>query len=433
MPLRQPITDPDNKRQAIRNAVIATIGNAIEWSDFTLFGLMAVTISKVFFPTFDNTAALLATLVTFGAGFLARPVGAVIFGRLGDIKGRKYVLVLSISIMSVASLTIGCAPTYAQAGVIGTTILVLARLLQGVSAGTEFGSAIAYLYEWAPSARRGLFGSFHQFGAGLGTLFGALVSALITSVLPTEKLLTWGWRIPFLIGGFMALIGIILRLRLPETPEFKNMRMAPRPVRGVLVPTLQVIGISALWTVSIFASVIYMPTFTAQYSGVTSAQALWASIIGMCLMLTVIPISGAASDRWGAKPILLTSSVVALCGAYPGYAALASGPTYSTVVMIVGLFAILAGVLSGVGPAAIAQLFDPTIRSKWTSIGSAISITIFGGFAPLISQALIKTMHWTPAPSLYLIAIALVTALTSATLSSDFYISPSGKAAASRF
>jgi MFS transporter, MHS family, proline/betaine transporter len=410
--------------RAIRNAFIATIGNAIEWSDFTLFGLMAVTISKVFFPGLDKTAGLLVTLITFAAGFLARPLGAVIFGRLGDTRGRKYVLVLSISIMSVASLAIGCAPTYAQAGLVSTAWLVLARFLQGVSAGAEFGSAIAYLYEWAPASRRGLFGSLHQLGAGLGTLFGTLVSALVNSALPTEELLAWGWRIPFLIGGTMALIGIVLRLSLPDTPEFTNLQKEREDLqkvrkaeRGALVPVLQVIGISALWTVSIFASVIYMPTFTAQYSGITAAQSLWASAIGMCFMLAVIPISGAASDRWGAKPILLISSALAICGAYPGFATLASGIPYYSVVMIVAAFAVLGGVLSGVGPAAIAQLFDTDSRSKWTSIGSAISITVFGGFAPLISQALIRVTNWTPAPSLYVMTIALITALTTTTLS----------------
>jgi MFS transporter, MHS family, proline/betaine transporter len=171
--------------------------------------------------------------------------------------------------------------------------------------------------------------------------------------------------------------------------------------------------------VSIFASVVYMPTFTTQYSGVTAAQALWASVIAMCLMIAAVPISGAAADRWGARPILLISSIVAICGAYPGFATLAARPSYPSIVLIVAAFGILGGVLSGTGPAAIAQLFRPANRSKWTSLGSAISVAVFGGSAPLVSQALIKSVHWTPAPSLYLIGIALVTLCTSATLSRD--------------
>lgn len=409
------------RRLRVRNATLASLGNVVEWLDFTIYGFFALTISKVFFPIADPKLALLASFVTFGIGSGARPVAAIIFGRLGDLKGRRFVLLCSISMMAAGSLMIAFAPSYASAGFGGTVILVLGRLLQGLSAGAEFGSAIAYLIEWAPKGQRGLYGSFHQVAAGCGVLGGALISALLNSVLDPADMLAWGWRIPFAIGGALALVALLLRLRMVETPEWEQTAQTRTTVPAVrpaiLRPALQVMGILALWSVSVFAAVIYMPTYMVQHGHLTPGRALWATVIGLIAMLVTIPFAGHATDRFGTKPVILAAVLGYLLAAYPGFVVLSSGPDYSVVVAIITLFAILSGVISGVGPVAIAERFATAVRSTWTSIASALSTTLFGGFAPAVITLLIQRTGSDLAPAYYIMAVALLTGATALTLS----------------
>ena len=404
-----------------RNAAIATLGNAIEWFDFTIFGFVTIAISKVFFPTTDPVIGLLAAFATFGVGFLARPVGATIFGRLGDTRGRRTVMIISISLMAAGSFVIACSPSYARAGLAGPLVLVGGRLLQGLSAGAEFGTAVVYLIEWAPRNRRGLYGSLHQLGSAVGLVFGSSLMALLNTLLSAQQMVAGGWRIPFALGGMLALIALRLRLSLAETPEFDavlhgEIAVSPRRTARVLVPVLQNIGLCALWTVSVFASVIYMPTFAVQFGHITPARALWATVIGSIVMLPVVPLSGLAADRWGVRPVILVGVFGYLLWSLPGYLLIVGGAPYPIVVAIVILFAMLAGIVSGVGPASIGDLFETTSRSTWTSIGSALAVTVFGGFAPLISTLLVRASGWSPAPSLYLMAMGVLTGVTMLTL-----------------
>ncbi len=410
-----------SRARSARNASIATLGNAIEWFDFTIFGFATIVISKVFFPSADPGTGLIAAFATFGVGFLARPVGATIFGRLGDTRGRRAVMIISISLMAAGAFVIACAPPYARAGYWGPAVLVCGRLLQGLSAGAEFGTAVVYLIEWAPPGRRGLYGSLHQFGAALGLAFGASLMALLNTLLTQEQIVSGGWRIPFAIGGVLALVALRLRLGLAETPEFVAVlhgQVTPKPTRfaRVIVPVLQNIGLVALWTVGVFASVIYMPTFAVQFGNVTPARALWATVIGALAMLPVVPLAGMAADRWGVRPVILAGVLGYLLWSLPGYLLIVHGTSYLGVVGVVVSFTVLAGIVSGVGPASIGDLFETTVRSTWTSIGSAVAVTVFGGFAPLISTLLVRVSGWPPAPALYLIAMALVTGVTALTL-----------------
>ena len=403
-----------------RNVVMATLGGLVEWFDFTIYGFLAVPISKVFFPSIGPSMALLASLATFGAGFGARPVGALIFGRLGDLRGRKFVLIASISIMALASFLIAAAPGYASWGLGGAAVLVAGRLLQGVSAGAEFGSSVAYLIELAPPGRRGVVGSLHQVGAAGGVLLGALTTAALTSLLGQDTIVAWGWRLPFLIGGGLALVGLILRLGLKESPAFERVRdhrlEAPPRLRPPIVPVLQNIGIGALWTVAVFAAVVYMPIFAVQFGGIPPARALWASVLALAGMLCVIPAAGHAADRFGVKPVILAASLGYLVCVYPGFVLVARGGSYGITVMVMVVFALLAGVISGVGPLAIGQLFEVERRSTWTSIGSALGIAVFGGFAPFFATLLIQLTKWPPAPCLYVTFAALLTGITALTL-----------------
>ena len=404
----------------MRNVVIATLGNIIEWFDFTIYGFFALTISAVFFSIADPALALLASFATFGVGFGARPIGAFIFGRLGDTKGRRFVLIASISMMAVGSFMIALAPGYATAGLWGVAVLVSGRLLQGLSAGAEFGTSIAYLIEWAPAGRRGLFGSFQQIGAGLGLLLGALMAAALNSMLDAQAMKDWGWRIPFLIGGVLAVIALLLRLKLEETPEFEAADRASEPLTAagvsIIVPALQNIGIVALWSVSVFASVVYMPTFAVQHGGMPPDQALWATAVALVVMLLAIPVAGHATDRFGARIVILAAAIGYILFAWPGFSIVVADQGLASTMAVLILFAILSGVISGAGPVAIASLFQTNMRTTWTSIASAIATTCFGGFAPFIATLLIAKTGLKVAPAYYITAVAILTAITALSL-----------------
>lgn len=403
-----------------RNVIIATLGNIIEWFDFTIYGFFALTISAVFFSISDPTLALLASFATFGVGFGARPIGAFVFGRLGDMRGRRFVLIASISMMAAGSFMIGLAPGYAVAGLWGVLVLVAGRLLQGLSAGAEFGTSIAYLIEWAPPHRKGLFGSFQQIGAGVGLLLGAVMAATLNSMLDAQTMVDWGWRIPFLLGGVLALVALVLRLKLEETPEFKAADHAGEPLTAggasIIVPALQNIGIVALWSVSVFASVVYMPTFTVQHGGMPPDQALWATVIALFAMLLAIPVAGDATDRFGARPVILTAAIGYILLAYPGFALVASSPGLAATIVVLVTFATLSGIISGAGPVAIASLFKTHVRTTWTSIASAIATTCFGGFAPFVATLLIANTGLKAAPGYYITGVAILTAITALSL-----------------
>ena len=421
-PFARDPADAGRADRRISNAVIAVLGNGIEYFDFTIYGFLALTLSRVFFAISDPTLALLASFATFGVGSGARPVGALIFGRLGDRLGRRFVLIASSLLMTLGSLAIGLAPGYATAGISGAIILVAGRMLQGVSAGGEFGSAISYLIEWAPARRRGLYGSFHQLGAGTGLLMGALATAVLNSLLSPGQVLAWGWRIPFLLGGALAFAAFLLRLRMTETPEFERIRQHRVPAQtapvAVLIPILQNLGIGALWSVSVFASVIYMPTFMVQSGAIAPDSALWASVIALIAMLVAIPLAGSATDAFGSKPIILVSAIGFVLCAFPGYWLVSSGVSYSVKAGVVVLFGILTGIISGAGPVAIGELYQASVRSTWTSIASALQSATFGGFAPAIATLLIRMTGVKTAPGFYVMFAAALTGLTALSLRS---------------
>ncbi len=397
----------------------------MEWFDFTVYGFLAVVISRNFFPSDDPTISLLASFATFGVGFGARPVGALIFGRMGDKHGRRAVLLISIALMAVSSLMIGLAPSYATAGAWGAAVIVSARILQGFSAGGEFGNAIAYLIEWAPENRRGLFGSFHQVGSAGGLLAGSTMVALLNQFLSPAEIDQWGWRVPFLLGGVLATVAYFLRRTLLETPAFEAARgeaasetVAPAVKDSVVKPTFQTIGIVALWTISVFASIVYMPTFTTQHGALNAGQALWTTSIALVALLVCIPFAGWLSDRIGRRPIILASAIFYILFSIPAFNAIANGASLSTVAAIQIAFAIGSGLISGVGPVAIGELFAVRVRSTWTSIGSAIAVTLFGGFAPFISTLLIGQTGAASAPGWFVAGVAVLTGVTALTLPS---------------
>lgn len=393
-------------RQAVTAAVV---GNLLEWYDFAVYGYLAIILAKKFFPAGDELTALLSTFAAFGVGFLVRPLGGIVIGRLGDVKGRKPALMITIFLMAAGTMLIGSIPTYESIGILAPILLVLARLMQGFAAGGEWGGSTAFIVEWAPTNRRGLYGSFQQASVAGGLLLGSGVAALFSTTFSPEQMDNWGWRIPFLLGGILAPVGIYMRRNIEETPAFRD---ADTKVINTNEPSPlslagKAFGFTILWTVSYYIVLSYMPTFTQKFAGLTRTESLWSNTVGLCVLVIGIPFAGYLSDKVGRKPLLLISCLSFALLTYPLFKLMLTGATFSTVMVAQIIFAIMIAAFSGPGPAAISEIFPTRIRSTWMSAGYSLAVAIFGGFSPFIATWLIGKTGSPLSPTFYIIAAAI--------------------------
>jgi MHS family proline/betaine transporter-like MFS transporter len=401
----------DKSRRAIW---AAAIGNLLEWYDFGVYAYLASLIAAKFFPGSDPTASLLASFAAFGVGFLARPLGGIVIGRLGDIKGRKTALVLTIFLMAFGTVGLGLLPTYDSIGVWAPILLVIMRLVQGLAAGGEWGTSTAFMIEWAPQGRRGFFGSFQQVSTAGGTLLGSAVAAIMTSSLSSAAMLDWGWRVPFLLGAALLVVGAYMRQNVDETPSYEASRQATasQPVAAGFPLGARAFGFTIFWTIAYYTLLVWMPSFTQRFAGLSPSQALWSNTIGLIAMVIAVPCWGTLSDKVGRRPILMASAILigALC--YPMLSLMAGGTGLALVLPIQILFGILLALYSGAGPAAISEIFPTHLRSTWMTSGYALSVAIFGGFAPFIATWLIQATGSPMAPTyLYLLPAAVISLL----------------------
>jgi MHS family proline/betaine transporter-like MFS transporter len=405
------------RRRAVGAAVI---GNVLEWYDFAVYAFLATVLARKFFPGGDELSALLATFAVFGVGFVVRPLGGIIIGRLGDRRGRKYALLLTIVLMALGTVMIGVLPSYETIGVGASLLLVVARLLQGFSAGGEWGSSTAFIVEWAPPQRRGLVGSLQQASVAGGFLLGSLTAAALSTALSPAALEDWGWRVPFLLGGMLGPLGLYMRRNIEETPPFKaTMQERAQPAAASAPHGWQLaaraFGFTVLWTISYYIFLSYMPTFLQQHAGLDRTHALWSSTLALVVLVAAVPAAGALSDRIGRKPLLLGSCAAFVLLPYPLFALLLSGPSLATVIGVQMLFALAIALFSGPGPAAIAEIFPTRMRSTWMSIGYSVAVALFGGFAPYVATWLIARTGSPLAPTGYVIGAAVISAITIAT------------------
>lgn len=430
---RAELADPDAARFSEskpamisgRKAVLAAvIGNTLEWYDFAVYGFFAITIAKLFFPTGDPTVSLLLTVATFGVGFVMRPVGALVLGSMADRRGRKAALSLTILLMALGTAMIGFAPTYATVGPWAPAIIVMARLVQGFSAGGEIGGATAFLVEHAPPARRGFFASWQQASQAAALLMGSLMGAAMTGLLSQAELEAWGWRVPFLAGLLIAPVGLYIRARVDETEAFKAI-LRERAASGAIAPSplreafwrhrgavLTGFGITIAWTVCTYFFLVYMPTYAVRQLGVPQSAALLANGAGLAVLILLAPVFGALSDRIGRRPLLLGFAIAITLACFPLLSFVASRPGTGTLVMAQIAFAVLIAGFTGPAPAAMADLFPAEMRSTGLSIAYNLAVTIFGGFAPFIATWLIVQTGNPLAPAWYVTLAASISVIT---------------------
>ncbi len=359
-----------------RKAVIAgTIGNVLEWYDFGVYGYLATTMSQLFFPGEDKTISLLKTFAVFGVGFVMRPVGSVVFGIYGDRFGRRLALSAVIFLMAFSTVAIGLLPTYAQAGVLAPILLVVFRLLQGLSAGGEWGGSTSYIVEYAPEGRRGFIGSWQQVSVGSGFLLGSLSAALLSSTLTPEAFISWGWRVPFLLGILVGILGAYLRWRLNDTPKFTEIEQHGEVAKAPLIEAftryhrevLTIFGLTLHNTVAYYIPIIYMTSYIVSVAKLAPSSALWIGTSCLLVFVILIPIWGALSDRIGRKPLLLLSSGGYIILAYPLFMMASSGSAtlalIAQMVMIVFL-----SFFSGACPAAYSEILPTRVRYTALSV-----------------------------------------------------------------
>ncbi|PSK85007.1 MHS family proline/betaine transporter-like MFS transporter [Murinocardiopsis flavida] len=400
----------------MRRAVTAAmIGNATEWYDYAIYGYLAVTLGGVFFPSDDPTVSLLASFSAFALAFLIRPLGAFFFGPLSDKIGRQRSLSITILVMAGATFAIGLLPGYATAGVFAPIALVVLRLVQGFAVGGEYGGASTFAVEYAPDKRRGMWASWLEFGAIAGFLLASGLVALLTVYLPHDAMVTWGWRVPFLIAGPLGSIGLYLRMKLVDTPSFRaledNEEVARAPVRDTLTNhwrhVLICIGIVMYSSIGTYTILTFMPSYFSETlkTGAGSAQLL---VFAAGALLTIgIPAAGILSDRVGRKPLLVAAALGYAVLAYPAFwlMSLGSMPGLLSGVLLLTLCQIP---ILGTTTAVLPALFPTRVRGTGVSIGYNVSHAIFGGTAPLLATFLVDRTGSSFAPAFYLIAVSLV-------------------------
>lgn len=379
-------------RQSRKALVAGSLGNLIEWYEFAMYAYMAPIIAPLFFPSSNPTASILSTFLVFALAFFLRPVGAVLFGRMTDRIGRKPVLMMVIGLMTVATTCIGLLPTHESIGLIAPLLLTLCRVGQGLSAGGEIGGAVSLMVESAPPKKRGVYGSWSFVGTTLGFVVGGGVATLLTMSLPADTMSAWGWRIGFLLAAPMGLFVLFLRLKIDETPHFKQVRNklaeensagdAQRPVRRPLVYLIATIGAVVVYNAVGNTFMVGMPTFLSRSFDMSLERSYLLALITGLVAAASMPIFGALSDRVGRQPVLLAGSVAVVVLSYPLYAMLDFGFAGGLFALIVA--GLLIGVVGGPLPAFLSERFRTRNRATGVAVSFSLSVAIFGGTAPYL-------------------------------------------------
>ncbi len=394
----------------------ATAGSVVEWYDIAVYGYLAVIIGKVFFAATDPTSALLSSFAVFALAFAARPFGGIVFGILGDRIGRRRTLTAVILMVSLSTVAIGVIPGYATIGIAAPILLVLCRLLQGFSAGGELGGASAFVFEHSPDRSRGYRVSLVEMGAILGFLVGSALVLLLNLAFSNAQMLSWGWRIPFLLSGVLGAIGLYIRSRTTETPQFQALQdqdvVSRSPLREAVThhwrAMLSTAGYSLFHNGALYVILVFIPSYQTKDLKYTSALASTSSVISLAVICLLIPVMGAVSDRFGRRVVLGGGCVIAVITSYPLFVLMGtSNPTFAVLAQV-GLGIYLA-IFLGASLVAMNELFPTRVRYVGMSLGYNISVSAFGGTAPFLVTLLLSSTGSLRSPAYFIIVLALIT------------------------
>ncbi len=391
------------------------IGTVLEWYDFSLIASMAPIMSLLFFPSKEKIISLLVTYGVFASGFLMRPIGAMIFGHIGDKYGRNIALSMTIVLMVLPTTLMGLLPTFNQIGILAPITLIILRLVQGIASSGEYPGAICYLTEIAPKGKRGLWGSISMFGVVGGVLLGSIVNSLLLTVLSTDQLYSWGWRIPFLVGLPLGVMGLILRYRVQESQLFEKMKLRKKvlekPLKNLVVfnykNVTKVISLFSLSTISFYMSFVYIGNYLVNEKKISLSDVLLSNSISTVFLIFLIPLFGFLSDKIKRKYLMLAGTCSLIIFYYPIFNLFLSNH-FSGLLFGQILIAISIAMLVGPMAATVSEMFPTSVRYSGVSAGLNFGASFFGGTSPFVATYLVQCTLKESIPAIYPILFALI-------------------------
>ena len=406
--------------KALKKSIIAgSIGVFVHWFDWAIYAYLSATIAQVFFPEQSGAAGLMAVFGVLALSFAVRPIGALIFGHFGDKVGRTKTLTIVILAMAAGTLMVGVIPGYATIGIWAPILLVVARIIQGLAAGGEYGSAAAFMAEYSPTKHRGFGVSWIEVGSLLGFLVAALVVYILSISISDEALIDWGWRLPFILSAPFGVIGFYIRLHIEDTPEFQSLEemesVASSPIKDVFrysrKETVQAGVIEAMMNVTFYIVLVYLLVYQESILGWSASKAALLSSVAAIVAIIIVPLAGAWSDKVGRKPLLIGAAVSLILFSYPLFLIMGMDAPWAGTVSTIGLGIILAVIL-GVHAVTCAELFPTRTRQSGMSISYQVGTALFAGTAPYIITWLIAETNNQFIPAYYLIGMGVIGLLT---------------------
>ncbi|MBY4836982.1 MFS transporter [Pantoea leporis] len=389
------------------------IGNALEWFDIAVYGFFASYIAHAFFPTSDPSVSMLLTFGSFGVSFLIRPLGAIVLGNYADRHGRKKALLLSINLMMLGGAVITFMPSYSSIGLMAPLLILLARLVQGFSAGGEFGSSTAFLVEHFPE-RKAFIASWQFATQGASTLMASAFGLGLTQILSESQIQDWGWRIPFAFGLLIGPLGIYIRRHVHEPASFAEHKPEAAPLKSLFGRQkelmLLAIGLMVIST-AVNYMLNYVPTYATKNLHLSGSVAFTATLLAGVILTVVTPIMGLWAERVGRVPLMWGSLILLIVTIYPAFKLVVDHTTPTTLILLVCWMALLKSIYFSTVPSVMADLFPMGTRASGMAISYNVAVTVFGGFAPLICTLLISVTGTSLAPGYYLMAMSVLSGL----------------------